>query len=182
MKAILNSRECSKRNTVRVVTRTTAQVSQENEKTYTVDLARKTCSCGHYQQNDIPCGHAYSVIIALNRARRDYVPAVFSTTTLRNTYSQNIQPVTLAEVDDLLAQHRLQPNSECLPPLKLRQGQGRPRNRRLIRGSQRKQTARAQALLNLKVPPPERGRGSQQCSHCTQWGHNRKTCTEPFVL
>jgi len=86
MKTILNSREWSKRNTVRVATRTTAEVLQGNKKTYTVDLARKTCSCGHYQQNDIPCGHAYSIIIALNRAPRDYIPAVFSTTTLRNTY------------------------------------------------------------------------------------------------
>lgn len=168
MKAILCSREWSKRNIVRIATRHLAEVIQGNDKSYTVNLGQKTCSCSHFQQNDIPCGHAYSFILALNCAPRDFMPTVFLITTWKNTYSQNIQPISLAEVDEIQAEHHFNPGPICHPPLKLRSAQGRPRNHRLVRGAQRKQTARAQAVLNLEAGPPERGRGSQQCSRCAQ--------------
>ena len=182
MKTIVGSRECSKRNIVRIATRNIAEVIQGNNKSYTVNLQQKTCSCSHFQQNDIPCGHAYSFILALNCAPRDFMPTVLLITTWKNTYSQNIQPISLAKVNEIQAEHHFNPRPSCHPPLKLRSAQGRPRNHRLVRGAQRKQTARAQAAINLEAAPPERGRGSQQCSRCVQWGHNRKTCTQDFVL
>ena len=182
IKAILSSRDWSKRNIVRIATRNLAEVIQGNDKSYTVNLGQKTCSCSHFQQNDIPCGHAYSFILALNCAPRNFMLTVFLISTWKNTYSQNIQPMRLAEVDEILAEQNFNPNPLCHPPQKLRSAQGRPRNHRIVRGVQRKQTVRPQAILNLEAAPLERGCGSQQCSRCSQWGHNRKTCLEDFVV
>jgi len=182
VKAILGSREWSKRNIVRIVTWNLAEVIQGNNKSYAVNLGQKTCSCSHFQQNDILCGHAYSFILVLNCAPRDFMPTIFLITTWKNTYRQNIQQITLVEVDEILAEHDFNPGPLCHPPQKLRLAQGRLRNQRLVWAVRRKQTARAQAVLNLEAVPRERGRRSQQCSRCTQWGHNRKTGSEDFVL
>ena len=122
-------------------------------------------------KNDIPCDHAYSFILALNCAPRNFMPTIFLITAWKNTYSQNIQSISLAEIDQIQAEPYFNPDTLCHPPLKLCSAQGQPRNHRLVYQAQRKWTAHAQAVLNLEAAQPERG-GSQQCSQCTQWGHN----------
>lgn len=33
-----------------------------NNKLFIVDFIRETCICGHFQQHDIPCGHAIACV------------------------------------------------------------------------------------------------------------------------
>ena len=173
---LLESRQWASRNRVRIATRTTAEVIQANEKAYTVNLLEKICSCGHFQENGIPCGHAFSFIQTIHEAPRNYLPAYFQTTTWKNTYRHNIKPISLDMISNIEVNIPNLPDIDCAPPTKLRCLQGRPRNKRLLRSSQKKRTARAQAVLNNDLPPPDHGPGSQQCGKCGSWGHNRKSC------
>jgi len=53
---------------------------------YFVNLAEHTCSCGRFQINDIPCGHAVALIYKLRGHPRDFIPRFFSLETYRDTY------------------------------------------------------------------------------------------------
>jgi hypothetical protein len=44
---------------------------------YFVDLTKPMCTCGRFQVNDIPCGHAIACLRRLNQAPRDYIPEFF---------------------------------------------------------------------------------------------------------
>jgi zinc finger SWIM domain-containing protein 3 len=52
---------------------------------YFVDLAAHTCSCGPFQVNGIPCGHATALIHRLRGHPRDFIPEVFGLETYRQT-------------------------------------------------------------------------------------------------
>lgn len=45
-------------------------VSQTNDAVYVVDLANTTCNCGWFQENAIPCDHAFSRIFAITETSR----------------------------------------------------------------------------------------------------------------
>jgi hypothetical protein len=58
------------------------EVVQANNHVFLVNLATRTCTCGHFEENSIPCRHAFSLIRQLpNRSPRDYVPLFFTVTT-----------------------------------------------------------------------------------------------------
>ena len=123
-------------------------------------------------KNDIPCGHTYSFILAHNCASRNFMPTIFLITTWKNTYSQNIQAISLAEIDEIQAEPYFNLHTLCHSPLKLCSAQGQPQNHQLVYQAPRKQTARAQAVLNVEAAQPEQEHGSQQYSQCAQSGHN----------
>ena len=56
------SRSWSRRNTVNMAHDQLFIVEQINNKEFIVNLEARTCTCGHYQENGIPCGHALSSI------------------------------------------------------------------------------------------------------------------------
>jgi hypothetical protein len=45
---------------------------------FIVDLVACTCTCGGYQVNNIPCGHAVACIVKLQKEPRNYIPEIFS--------------------------------------------------------------------------------------------------------
>ena len=175
-KQLVISREWSRHNTVRYATRELGEVTQANDRVYIVDLARKRCTCGHFQENDIPCGHAFSFILALGESPKSYLPVTFQISTWKATYERNITPITLDDIPAFIHENPQLPVEPCFPPTKLRAPHGRPKRKRMTRGEQHRRTIRAQATLNITEPPPESGQGSQQCRKCGNWGHNRKTC------
>lgn len=181
LQKLIISRNWSRHNTVRISDQYRAEVSQANDHTYIVDLSRKFCTCGHFQENDIPCGHAYSFILALHQSPRDYLPHMFTISTLKDTYCNNFPPISLKDLPNSSGPSQggglgVPYYTNCAPPTKLCAAQGRPQKKRMIRGSHKRQIAQGQARLNLENPPPEKGKGSQQCRGCGRWGHNRRTC------
>ena len=84
----------------------------------------------------------------------------------------NILPISLTDIAL---------SDEISAPLKERKAQGRPQIQRHTGGEQRK-IGRAQAQLNNSDQAPVQGQGSQSCSHCGEYGHNKLTCTEDAIV
>jgi hypothetical protein len=80
LKKLLDSRQWAQKYTVRMTSNTQGIVTQANDRVYIVDLNMRICDCGYFQENGIPCGHAFSVIFELGGRPRDFVPSVFFTT------------------------------------------------------------------------------------------------------
>jgi len=57
---------------------------------FLVDLVACTCTCGRYQVNNIPCGHAAACIVKLQKEPRNYVPEIFSLQKYLQTYNRNV--------------------------------------------------------------------------------------------
>lgn len=169
LKQLSNGERWAQKNVARMADRSIAEVTQANDRVYIVNLAERRCDCGHYQENGIPCGHAFSFIYALNEAPRTYVPIHFTLTTWRDTYLTNLQPIN---IEDLIL------STDCNPPTKRRAPAGRPRTVRLTAGSRQKRVIQAQAALNGEAAPEERGAGSQACRLCGAYGHNRRSCKQ----
>ena len=135
-KQLVISREWSRHNTVRYATRVLGEVTQANDCVYVVDLVRKQYTCGHFQENDIPCGHAFSFILALGESPKSYLPVAFQISTWKTTYERNITPITLDDIPAFIyenPQFRVEP---CHPSTKLRAPYGRPKRKRMTRGEQ----------------------------------------------
>jgi len=59
-----------------------------------VNLQAKSCTCYKYQQNDIPCMHAFALILRLNYLfPLVFLPQICSVQTWQNTYSSNFHPI-----------------------------------------------------------------------------------------
>lgn len=180
------SNQWAAQNRVWMATEIEGEVQQANGQIYLVNLEHRICSCGHFQSNGIPCGHAFSVIGQQpNQSPKDYVPFFFLVQTWKETYTSNISPISLDDVSTLL-NPVIEENQEqevevdilpqIVPPMKERSQTGRPQIQRRQPGGQRTRVARAQALLNGTAEPPQQGKGSQACRRCGTYGHNWKTC------
>ena len=158
---VLHSQQWALSNTVIMASMTDGKITQRNHKTFLVDLKLHTCTCGH----------AFSFISTLQTHLpnhpnpRDYIPYYFSLLAWRNTYTQNITSISLP---------KFEPVAEIVAP-KEKKARGRPKVNRHTIGSQRKQ-ATAQAVLNGNQLAPEKGPGSQSCTRCGMYGHNRTSC------
>lgn len=194
LKKLAESQKWAAKNIVRMATEYRGEVSQANDRVYVVDLDTRRCDCGNFQENGIPCGHAFSCILSLKKSPRDYVPSVFSIETWKNTYTSNFHPVSLnnlerhpnAPIQPFLLQSSADPElqpapiplPQCNPPDKRRAPIGRPRIKRLTAETKKKRVTQAQATLNGVVPSISRGPGSQCCGICGKQGHKRTTCTQ----
>lgn len=113
-----------------------------------VDLARRTCSCGKFQEKQFPCVHACAGAVQSRLRAEDFVHASYATHALRQVYAGVVVPVDAATV---LA------DGTTGPPGDIRQA-GRPRKLRL-RG-------------RGEVDPA----AQVTCSRCLRKGHNARTC------
>ena len=69
-------------------------------KWYNVDRLQHTCRCGHFQYNEVPCGHAIAVIRAAEHgAPRDFVPYNLTVPSLRAAYAAPMAPVEIAGLE-----------------------------------------------------------------------------------
>ena len=148
-----------------------ASVLSMSGKWYVVDLEARTCTCGHFQFDDIPCGHAVAVIqtyrspdgAQARRSARDFVAFNLTLTAFRATYDGPVMPpVEIAT----LAPHE---NEPCHAPL-FKKARGRPQTARLTAGEQR---ARLAAYNGMLENIPDR---VQRCSRCREEGHNVTRC------
>ena len=146
-----------------------ASVLSFQGKWYVVDLLASTCTCGHFQYNDIPCGHAIAVIQEYRdpagdqrRSARDFIPYNLTLETFKAAYAEPMLPV---EVEGLEPQG----DNDCRAPL-FKKARGRPQTARLTAGEQRaREAAWNGALQNI----PDR---VQHCSRCGREGHNVLRC------
>ena len=146
-----------------------ASVLSFQGKWYVVDLLARTCTCGHFQYNDIPCGHAIAVIQTYQdpaggqcRSARDCVSNNLTLEAFKATY---IEPILPVEVEGLEPQG----DNDCRAPL-FKKARGRPQTTRLTAGEQRgRQAAWNGALQNIRDRV-------QHCSRCHREDLNVLRC------
>jgi hypothetical protein len=156
---------------------TQAQVTQSDGIIYLVDLAIEYCGCGRFQQNRMPCGHAMSLIFALQHRVEAYMPAELLTERWMATYLAPIPPVDLSglkprHIDD----EEDGAGNVCNPP-HTRLPRGRPRKVRMDKGQYRASRGATQADLD-RIGQGEMAVRRQQvhCSTCREPGHYSRSC------
>lgn len=82
---------------VQFSTATQAIVSTYGSTQYIVKLDEQWCSCGLFQNQDVPCAHAISCIYesALGAAPRNWVPYNLTLAAYHATYTQNLPPINI---------------------------------------------------------------------------------------
>ena len=116
-----------------------ASVLSTMGKWYVVDLEAHTCTCHHFQYDDIPCGHAVAVIqtyrspegALARRSARDFVSYNLTLAAFRATYDGPVMPPVE------IATSTLHEDELCYPPL-FEKARGRPQTARLTAGEQRR--------------------------------------------
>ena len=135
---------------------------------YIVDLENASCTCGHFQVNNIPCGHAIALINKLNLQPRDVIPKYFLLTTYKESYTEIQVAVNIADLTP--------DGDDCYPP-HLRKPRGRPKEKRLRKGERRRREIAARpAVAGALAEVPDNT--VQRCSQCRGVGHNRTTCRD----
>ncbi|KAH0677249.1 hypothetical protein KY290_026417 [Solanum tuberosum] len=116
-------------------------------------LERKTCSCGRFQHDEIPCAHAITVLKKKNiKDVHPYCFDYYKHDALTNTYALPIEPM-LDKSDWIAPESVLE---EVVLPPRYKKMLGRPRKKR-------------------KKNPDEKITTNTNC--CGQECHNRRTCT-----
>jgi len=64
---LLCNQRWAEANTAQLSSQTCGTVTQRNHKIFTTDLWYRTCTCGHFQSNGIPCGHAFTLVYELQK-------------------------------------------------------------------------------------------------------------------
>lgn len=118
-----------------------ARVIQTDRLVNFVNLDARSCGCGRFQQDGIPCGHAMSFIFKLGQSLDAYVPAELTIARWVETYSEPMRPVDISglrprvniedeEWVDNDEQDAASAPEPCNPPeTGLPRGRGRPRKR-----------------------------------------------------
>ena len=123
------------------------------EKTVTVDLLDRTCSCGYWQINGLPCAHVVTAIAKSGLNLKSYVDRYFHVEAYCDSYALSIFPVPTIEMPE-----SSDVNCVIMPP-STKKAPGRPRERRL--------RSRGEDIRKMK------------CSRCKKYvRHNRRTCNE----
>ncbi|XP_027769904.1 protein FAR-RED IMPAIRED RESPONSE 1-like isoform X2 [Solanum pennellii] len=128
----------------------------EAGKRYIVCLERKTCTCGRFQHDEIPCAHAIAVLKHKNVTNlHPYCSDYYKPYALEKTYE--VVMVPMPDKDDWNVPEYVL--DEIVRPPRYRRLAGRPRKRR-------KKNADEKITVNNNC-----------CGQCGQEGHNRRTCT-----
>lgn len=135
----------------------------ENGHEIVVDLELMTCACRRWQLSGISCFHACACIFSKQENPKDYIHECYKISTFINVYSHFIEPVNgepFWEETTSIARP--------LPPVRKIQP-GRPKKKRDSKNDE-VQTRKGDTTM-LK-----RQGTSLQCSYCSEWGHNTRTC------
>ncbi|XP_077222130.1 uncharacterized protein LOC143855973 [Tasmannia lanceolata] len=125
--------------------------------TDSVDLEKKTCTCGLFQMMGLPCGHAIAAMGLNKMDRYKYYQDWFLASTYRSTYEEVIHP-TLDRTQWPKPSHDLQ----VLFPPRARRQPGRPKKVLIERGLQFGE--------------------HHKCKSCGEPGHNKRTCRNPLLI
>jgi len=182
---LVHNQQWAKANMVQISSTVSDIVTQSNHREFRTDLWLRTCDCGHFQKNGIPCGHTFTLIYALqvrinsHPQPRDYMPYYFTTCAWQHTYQRNLKAISLerikaSTISEGMAESIVGPKTE-------RKTMGRPKVKRMVAGESKRRIAKAQAILNNSEVAPVRGSGSQSCSYCGEYGHNQRKCGKQVV-
>uniref|UniRef100_M1DWJ9 Zinc finger containing preotein n=1 Tax=Solanum tuberosum TaxID=4113 RepID=M1DWJ9_SOLTU len=124
---------------------------------YIVCLERKTCSCGRFQHDEIPCAHSMAVLKKKKNIKdaHPYCSDYYKHDALTNTYALPIEP--MPDKSDWIALESVL--EEVVLPPRYKKMSGRPRKKR------------------KKNPDEKITTNTNCCGQCGQEGHNRRTCT-----
>ncbi|KAI9165962.1 hypothetical protein LWI28_023755 [Acer negundo] len=127
-------------------------------KQWTVNLARKTCTCNKFQMDFLPCSHALAAARERNLDFTSLCADYYKRETLIDAYSVPIMPVghpsSWVVPSDIAARVVLNP--------KTKRQSGRPMEGRHVSSSERTTT--------------------QSCRRCGQSGHNSRRCSNPPMV
>ena len=128
----------------------------DNTQRYTIDVARKWCECGEWQEHNIPCIDAIAYYrfhekLTADEVLANHVDKLYTYENEKEMLRMNIIPVCTDTIT---------PNGLSKPPKPLTErGSGRPKKERFRRRS-----------------IPSETRGGVVCSRCSMKGHNVRTC------
>ncbi|KAH0749468.1 hypothetical protein KY290_028700 [Solanum tuberosum] len=128
----------------------------DGPKRYIVNLNTKMCSCGRFQNDEIPCGHGIAVLRYRRLHETDYCSPFYSLKNFQDTYAIPVEPLPCESTWDIPS-YVSEP--KLMPPGPKRAA-GRP------------QLERWKGFADVKFK-----RSKVTCSRCRQVGHNRTTCS-----
>ena len=135
-----------------------ATSATESAKNFTINIAKRTCECGKWQDNGYPCMDALAYFRlqkkeTLNNVMSDYVDPVYLYKTVFDMMEFNIHPVCIETIA---------PDGETLPPDPgVTRQSGRPKKKRI------------RTRPRSACDPDE---SCVVCSRCRKPGHNIRTC------
>ncbi|KAH6756374.1 hypothetical protein C2S53_002673 [Perilla frutescens var. hirtella] len=130
---------------------------QKNDKSFLVDLHMRTCECGEFQLDQIPCSYAAAAIRSAVHDIYDYVDLYFKQVTLCLAYHDRVRSVPSQDKWTVSSSFKVCP-SKSVPQA------SRPKEGRYRSAGEGSST---------------RSRRQQVCSRCGGTSHNRKKCTAP---
>ncbi|XP_050205598.2 uncharacterized protein LOC126655447 [Mercurialis annua] len=125
------------------------------DKTNTVNIMERTCTCKRFQLDMIPCIHALAVFNDRHQDPYKYCSKYYTKNEMLAAYEDIVYPIANEESWDIPIEIK---NQVVLTP-KGKVKAGRPRKQR-IKG------------------PTEKS-NKNRCGRCEKYGHNKKTCRNP---
>ncbi|XP_075665940.1 uncharacterized protein LOC142635705 [Castanea sativa] len=128
---------------------------------YVVDLNERTCGCGRWGLNGIPCFHAAAAIIEHGEQLETYVDIAYTKETFLSCYQWMVSP---------LPSHEQWPKTPYNPikPPKFTKKAGK-----------RKKVRKREAGEPINAFRVSKKGTVMECGNCFQWGHNQRTCKAP---
>ncbi|KAH0696603.1 hypothetical protein KY289_014085 [Solanum tuberosum] len=128
----------------------------DGPKRYIVNLNTKMCSCGRFQNDEIPCGHGITVLRYIRLHETNYCSPFYSLKNFQDTYAIPVEPLPCESTWDIPS-YVSEPKLMSPGP---KRAAGRP------------QLERWKGFADVKFK-----RSKVTCSRCRQVGHNRTTCS-----
>ncbi|XP_013688880.2 uncharacterized protein LOC106392617 [Brassica napus] len=127
-----------------------------------VDLVRRTCSCGKFDLMKIPCRHAIKAGFSVGIRPHTLTDDMYTTASWRSAYEESINPISVPEDAWKLPSHV--EKSKMLPPESIRAA-GRRKKRRYETAEDKIRSSQGTQRSTVR-----------KCSRCGIEGHNRRTC------
>ncbi|CAG7863820.1 unnamed protein product [Brassica rapa] len=127
-----------------------------------VDLVRRTCSCGKFDLMKIPCRHAIKAGFSVGIRPHTLTDDMYTTASWRSAYEESINPISVPEDAWKLPSHV--EKSKMLPP-ESRRAAGRRKKRRYETAEDKIRSSQGTQRSTVR-----------KCSRCGIEGHNRRTC------
>ena len=121
---------------------------------YKVNLNDRTCDCGEFQAERLPCAHVFAACAKVSVDPSQFVDRIFRLETLMNIYNSGFHPIGDEAHWPAIVGPRIVPNPSMV------RASGRPKSSR-IRNEMDWREGREEPL---------------RCGLCRQPGHNRGTC------
>lgn len=129
-----------------------------------VDLAKRTCTCGVWEEMQYPCVHAHAAILHEKELVSSYVHAAFLVSSCKEAVSGTIVPVDVEVCDR---------DETSLPPIVQRRP-GKQKTRRFPSAGEEEE--KSSGIEQGDSAPTSKS--AIRCSVCDLTGHNKRTCPQ----